>query len=54
MMTYIWVIISTGIVSYPQPSPAAPGINLPTAAVMTWFRIELMAFFGIIFSNISF
>ena len=54
MMTYIWVIIACGWMVYQEPNPAAKGINITTSSVMLWFQIEIMAFFGCLFSNVCF
>jgi len=53
MLLYIFVIIVVAKVNYYTPSPQkAPTLN--SAAVLTWIRIEMLAWFGIIISNITF
>jgi len=53
MFLYVYLVISVCYVNYVTPPiPLAP--NLPTGAVVTWFKIEIQAWIGILLSNITF
>jgi hypothetical protein len=54
MLWYVYVILSVALYNYNTPNPADSALNTATAAVLTWFRIELYAWFGIVFSNMVF
>jgi hypothetical protein len=53
MMLYVFVIIQVAWVNYKTPTPDNSA-NLATGAIVTWFRIELACWFGIVISNIMF
>lgn len=53
IMCYIYAIVGIAKCNYYTPSPASSP-NLTTGAVVTWFRVELLTWFGIIFSNMVF
>lgn len=53
MMGYIYAIIGIAKCNFYTPSPRESP-NLTTGAVVTWFRVELLTWFGIILSNILF
>lgn len=53
MMVYIYAIIGIAKCNYYTPSPSESP-NLTTGAVVTWFRVELLTWFGIIMSNLLF
>lgn len=52
MMIYIYAIINVAKCNYLTPAPDDSISNLATSCIVTWFRIELCVWFGIIFSNI--
>ena len=53
MMLYVYAIIQVAWVNYETPTPDNSA-NLATGAIVTWFRIELACWFGIVVSNIIF
>jgi hypothetical protein len=54
MLMYTYEILSLGLNNYLTPSPDDPSLNVATAAVITWFRVEIFAWVGILLSNILF
>ena len=54
MLMYTYEILSLGLNNYLTPSPDDPSLNVATSAVVTWFRVEIFAWVGILFSNILF
>lgn len=49
-MFYIYVILEISIIIYYEPNTrVAP--NLATGGVLTWFTVEMYAWYGIIISN---
>ena len=54
MMVYVYLIISVSYVNYTTPAPATKTTSIVTGCVVTWFRIEMAVFFGIVFSNFAF
>lgn len=51
---YLWLILKIALNNYWTPPPNFAGFNTATACVLTWNRIELYAWFGIVFSNVFF
>lgn len=53
MMLYIYLIIKVASCNYYTPTPNTSP-NLVTGAVVTWFRVEMLTWFGLILSNMIF
>ena len=53
MLLYVYLVISVAYVNYYTPTPDASP-NIATGAVVTWFRVEMCIWFGILCSNITF
>jgi hypothetical protein len=53
MLLYVYAIIQIAWINYETPTPDNSA-NLATGAIVTWFRIELCTWFGIVFSNTIF
>ena len=51
---YLYVILRIGLNNYMTAPPDSGIFNTATACVITWNRIELYAWFGIVASNIVF
>ena len=54
MLWYIYAILDIALLNYWTPSPNSGEFNTATACVITWDRIELYTWFGIVASNIVF
>ena len=53
MLAYIYVIIEIALIIYLSPYPSlAP--NLATGGALTWFSVEMWAWYGIVISNTLF
>lgn len=53
MIAYIYAICGIATCNYYTPPPDKSP-NLTTGAVVTWFRVEMLTWFGIIISNMLF
>jgi len=53
MFLYVYLVISVCYENYVTP-PISQSPNLATGAVVTWFKIEIQAWVGILLSNITF
>jgi hypothetical protein len=51
---YLYDILRIALNNYMTAPPDSSEFNIPTACVITWNRIELFAWFGIVCSNILF
>jgi hypothetical protein len=53
MLIYVYLVISVSYINYMTPTPD-DSPNIATGAVVTWFRIEIATWFGVVFSNMMF
>jgi len=53
MLIYVYLVISVSYINYMTPTPD-DSPNIATGAVVTWFRIEIATWFGVVLSNMMF
>ena len=53
MLLYVYLVICVSYINYQTPTPD-DSPNIATGAVVTWFRVEMCIWFGILASNITF
>lgn len=53
MLIYVFAILVIAKLNYYTPTPAN-STNLNMGAVITWLRVEILVWFSIIFSNMTF
>ena len=53
MLLYVYLVICVSYINYQTPTPD-DSPNIATGAVVTWFRIEIATWFGVVISNMVF